>query len=159
MTKKAELQKLAHMVMNIDHAGVQFDNIHKCEEKHQAILALDKLDKCEELAEKIGCKDICVKIDTTEHYEYFDLKNKGGTSSIALGNNSINCKGVDNTTNIEPVTTTSKNDANTVLSAVLLDQLDKWISDCQLQADVFFERGGENFRNKFIGNEGRLYEC
>ena len=30
---------------------------------------------------------------------------------------------------------------NTVLAAVLLEQLDKWISDCQLQADVFFERG------------------
>lgn len=39
-------------------------------------------------------------------------------------------------TNIE-TTTTVQTDANTVL----LEQLDKWISDCQLQADVFFERG------------------
>lgn len=47
MTKKEEYQKIANMVMNIDHVGVQCDDIHRCEEKHQAILALDKLDKHE----------------------------------------------------------------------------------------------------------------
>ena len=37
--------------------------------------------------------------------------------------------------------TPAQTDANTVLAAVLVEQLDKWISDCQLQADAFFERG------------------
>jgi hypothetical protein len=32
-------------------------------------------------------------------------------------------------------------DANNVLAVVLIQQLDKWIEDCQSQADVFFERG------------------
>ena len=32
-------------------------------------------------------------------------------------------------------------DANNVLAVVLIEQLDKWIGDCQAQADVFFERG------------------
>jgi len=32
-------------------------------------------------------------------------------------------------------------DANNVLAVVLIEQLDKWIKDCQAQADVFFERG------------------
>ena len=30
---------------------------------------------------------------------------------------------------------------NAVLAVVLIEQLDKWIEDCQAQADVFFERG------------------
>ncbi len=47
MTSKADLKRVANMVMNIDHVGVQCDNLFKCEEKHQAILALDKLDKHE----------------------------------------------------------------------------------------------------------------
>ena len=42
---KDQLKKMANMVMDIDHMGVQCDNIHKCEEKHQAILQLDKLDR------------------------------------------------------------------------------------------------------------------
>jgi len=33
------------MIMDIDHIGVQCDDIHKCEQQHQAILAVDKLDK------------------------------------------------------------------------------------------------------------------
>lgn len=33
------------------------------------------------------------------------------------------------------------NDANRLLAAVLVEQLDKWIEDCQAQADVFFEKG------------------
>jgi hypothetical protein len=45
MTPKEELQKIASMVMGIDHIGVQCDDVHRCEEKHQAILAIDKLDK------------------------------------------------------------------------------------------------------------------
>lgn len=32
-------------------------------------------------------------------------------------------------------------DPNALLASVLLDQLDKWINDCQAQADFFFERG------------------
>jgi len=32
---------------------------------------------------------------------------------------------------------------NNVLVGVLIEQLDKWIEDCQVQADVFFERGME----------------
>lgn len=32
-------------------------------------------------------------------------------------------------------------DANNVLAVVLIEQLDKWIEDCQAQADVFFECG------------------
>jgi hypothetical protein len=32
-------------------------------------------------------------------------------------------------------------DGNTLLAVVLIQQLDKWIEDCQAQADVFFERG------------------
>ena len=47
MKKKEEFQKIANMVMGINHVAVQCDDIHKCEEKHQAILALDKLDKHE----------------------------------------------------------------------------------------------------------------
>ena len=47
MTSKDKLQKLAMMVMSLDHMGVQCDNIHCCEQKHQTILALDKLDKHE----------------------------------------------------------------------------------------------------------------
>ena len=31
--------------------------------------------------------------------------------------------------------------ANALLAVVLIEQLDKWIEDCQAQADVFFERG------------------
>ena len=42
MTKKEEYQKIANKIMSIDHVGVQCDDIHKCEEKHQAILAVDK---------------------------------------------------------------------------------------------------------------------
>lgn len=41
----SEFQKIAQMVMSIDHIGVQCDNIHKCEEKHHVILTLDKLEK------------------------------------------------------------------------------------------------------------------
>lgn len=33
------------------------------------------------------------------------------------------------------------NGTKPVLSAVLIEQLDKWIEDCQTQANVFFERG------------------
>jgi hypothetical protein len=47
MTPKKELQRIAKMVMSIDHVGVQCDDIHKCEQKHQAILAVDKLKKHE----------------------------------------------------------------------------------------------------------------
>lgn len=36
--------------------------------------------------------------------------------------------------------TTDQTDANTALADVLLEQLDKWINDCQLQADAFFKR-------------------
>lgn len=43
-------------------------------------------------------------------------------------------------TNVE-TGTAAQTDANTMLAAVLVEQLDKWISDCQLQADIFFERG------------------
>lgn len=32
-------------------------------------------------------------------------------------------------------------DANNVLAVVLIEQLDKWIEDCQAQADGFFEIG------------------
>jgi len=32
-------------------------------------------------------------------------------------------------------------DVNNVLAVVLIEQLNKWIEDCQAQADVFFERG------------------
>lgn len=42
---KLEFQKIANMVMNIDHIGVQCDDIHKCEDMHQTILTLDKLEK------------------------------------------------------------------------------------------------------------------
>lgn len=31
-------------------------------------------------------------------------------------------------------------DANNVLAVALLEQLDEWISDCQLQAGAFYER-------------------
>jgi hypothetical protein len=44
---KETLQKIANAIMNIDHVGVQCDDIHKCEQKHQAILLVDKLDKHE----------------------------------------------------------------------------------------------------------------
>ena len=47
MTKKEEYQKIANKIMGIDHVGVQCDDIHKCEQKHQAILAVDELDKYE----------------------------------------------------------------------------------------------------------------
>ena len=47
MTKKENYQKIANMIIGIDHVGVQCDDIHKCEQKHQAILAIDKLDKHE----------------------------------------------------------------------------------------------------------------
>jgi hypothetical protein len=47
MIKKEEYQKIAKQVIDIDHVGVQCDDIHKCEQKHQAILAVDKLDKHE----------------------------------------------------------------------------------------------------------------
>jgi hypothetical protein len=43
--KEKELQRLARMVMDIDHVGVQCDDIHKNEQMHQTILAIDKLDK------------------------------------------------------------------------------------------------------------------
>lgn len=46
-SNKKELQRIANMFMDIDHMGVQSDNIHKCEQQHQAILAADKLDKHE----------------------------------------------------------------------------------------------------------------
>lgn len=45
-----------------------------------------------------------------------------------------------NSTNVQPSTETEIV-GNNVLSAVLIEQLDKWIEDCQTQADVFFERG------------------
>jgi hypothetical protein len=40
---KEQLQSLAQRIMNLDHMGIQCDNIHHCEEKHQAILELDTL--------------------------------------------------------------------------------------------------------------------
>lgn len=40
-----ELKEIANMVMNIDHIGIQCDDIHMCEQKHQTILVLDKMDK------------------------------------------------------------------------------------------------------------------
>ncbi len=39
------LKQIANMIMAIDHVGMQADDIYKCEHGHQAILALDKLDK------------------------------------------------------------------------------------------------------------------
>jgi hypothetical protein len=47
MTPKEKLQRIAKSVMTINHVGVQCDDIHHCENKHQTILALDKLDKHE----------------------------------------------------------------------------------------------------------------
>jgi hypothetical protein len=47
MITKEDYQKIANKIMDIDHVGVQCDDIHKCEQKHQAILAVDKLDKHE----------------------------------------------------------------------------------------------------------------
>lgn len=49
MSKKETFQKIANDIMNIDHVGVQLDDIHKCEQKHQAILLVDKLDKHESI--------------------------------------------------------------------------------------------------------------
>ena len=40
MTKKEEYQKIANKIMSIDHVGVQCDDMHKCEEKHEAIRLL-----------------------------------------------------------------------------------------------------------------------
>lgn len=36
---------------------------------------------------------------------------------------------------------TTTTDENNMLAVVLIEQLDKWIEDCQAQADIFFERG------------------
>jgi hypothetical protein len=47
MGKKEEYQRIANMIMDIDHVGVQCDDIHKNEHMHQTILATDKLDKHE----------------------------------------------------------------------------------------------------------------
>lgn len=47
MSTKKELQKIAKMVMDINHMGVQCDNIFDCEQKHQTILELDKIDRFE----------------------------------------------------------------------------------------------------------------
>lgn len=41
-------------------------------------------------------------------------------------------------------------DANNVLAGVLIEQLDKWIEDCQAQAEVFFER------NMIVSETGSL---
>jgi hypothetical protein len=46
-THVAHLQKIAQMIVTIDHAAVQCDHIHACEHKHQATLELDKLDRHE----------------------------------------------------------------------------------------------------------------
>jgi hypothetical protein len=43
--------------------------------------------------------------------------------------------------NTEQNTMSSTNDANNLLAVILIEQLDKWIEDCQAQADVFFEKG------------------
>lgn len=32
-------------------------------------------------------------------------------------------------------------DANNMLAVIIIEQLDKWIEDCQTQADFFFEKG------------------
>jgi hypothetical protein len=42
-----ELQDLCKRIMGLDHMGVQCDNIHYCEEMHQTIRELDKMDKHE----------------------------------------------------------------------------------------------------------------
>ena len=42
-----ELRAIANKVMALNHVGIQCDHIHLCEEKHQLILSLDKLDKHE----------------------------------------------------------------------------------------------------------------
>lgn len=42
-----ELKEIVNKVMALNHVGIQCDNIHNCEEKHQVILSLDKLDKHE----------------------------------------------------------------------------------------------------------------
>jgi hypothetical protein len=47
MANKAQLIEIANMILSIDHVGVQVDDIHHCEHKHQTIMALDKLDKHE----------------------------------------------------------------------------------------------------------------
>ena len=47
MMNKEKLQLIAKSVMSINHVGVQCDDIHHCENTHQTILALDKLDKHE----------------------------------------------------------------------------------------------------------------
>lgn len=41
--EKTELQKIANEIMNLDHFGIQCDDIHRCEIKHQLILKLDKM--------------------------------------------------------------------------------------------------------------------
>ena len=42
-----ELRVIANSIMALNHVRIQCDDIHNCEEKHQAILSLDKLDKHE----------------------------------------------------------------------------------------------------------------
>ena len=42
-----ELKELARKIMALNHVNIQCDDIHNCEEKHQAILSLDKLDRYE----------------------------------------------------------------------------------------------------------------
>ena len=79
--KKEELQKIANMVMSIDHVGVQCDDIHKCEEKHQAILALDKMDKYDAIRLLVHIihvqqLQICdAKIELTQDNPFRDMVN------------------------------------------------------------------------------------
>jgi len=40
-------QDLCKKIMGLNHMGVQFDNIHNCEEMHQTIRLLDKMDRHE----------------------------------------------------------------------------------------------------------------
>jgi hypothetical protein len=42
-----ELKDLCKRIMALDHIGVQCDHIHKCEEMHQTIRELDKMDRHE----------------------------------------------------------------------------------------------------------------
>lgn len=41
------LKDLCKQIMGLDHMGVECDNIHYCEEMHQTIRLLDKMDKHE----------------------------------------------------------------------------------------------------------------
>ena len=78
---KQEMQDLAKKVMSLNHIGIQSDNIHYCEEMHQTLRELDKMERHDAvrlLMQVIHVQQLQLagaKLEYNEHNPFKDMVN------------------------------------------------------------------------------------